>query len=54
MLPDTLARAALKGLKISDYLDRNDAYGYFAGLGDLLTTGPNFTNVNDFRVVLVL
>jgi hydroxypyruvate reductase len=35
-------------------LDRNDAYGFFAGVGDLFTTGPTFTNVNDFRAILVL
>jgi hypothetical protein len=27
--PDTLARARAKGLKVDQYLDRNDAYGYF-------------------------
>ncbi|MDO9196460.1 glycerate kinase [Rhodoferax sp.] len=52
--PATLSRALLKGMKIDDYLDRNDAYGYFSGLGDLVSTGPTFTNVNDFRAVLVL
>ena len=52
--PDTLQRAATAGLKLTDHLDRNDAYGYFAALGDLVTTGPTFTNVNDFRAVLVL
>jgi hydroxypyruvate reductase len=31
----------------------NDAYGYFAALGDLLVTGPTRTNVNDFRAILV-
>ena len=41
-------------MKIDHYLDRNDAYGYFDALGDLVVTGPSFTNVNDFRVVLVL
>ena len=51
--PDTLSRARLKGMNIDDYADRNDAYGYFAGVGDLVITGPSFTNVNDFRVVLV-
>jgi glycerate-2-kinase len=30
-----------------------DAYGFFAGLGDLVVTGPTFTNVNDFRAVYV-
>jgi hydroxypyruvate reductase len=52
--PDTLQRAADAGLKLADHLDRNDAYGYFAALGDLVVTGPTFTNVNDFRAILVL
>jgi glycerate 2-kinase len=39
---------------LADHLDRNDAYGYFAALGDLVVNGPTFTNVNDFRAVLVL
>jgi hydroxypyruvate reductase len=52
--PDTLARAGALGMKIDQYLDRNDAYGYFHTLGDLVITGPSFTNVNDFRVVLIL
>ncbi|MFP5474629.1 MAG: MOFRL family protein, partial [Gammaproteobacteria bacterium] len=52
--PDTLARAAQRGLKLSDHLDRNDAYGFFDALGDLLVTGPTHTNVNDFRALLVM
>ena len=52
--PDTLARARALGLNGRDLLDRNDAYTFFAGLGDLLVTGPTFTNVNDFRALLVL
>jgi len=52
--PATLSRALALGMKIDAYLDRNDAYAYFAGLGDLVTTRPTFTNVNDFRAVLVL
>jgi hydroxypyruvate reductase len=31
----------------------NDAYGFFAGLGDLVITGPTLTNVNDFRAILI-
>jgi glycerate-2-kinase len=30
------------------------AYGFFAPLGDLLVPGPTFTNVNDFRALLVV
>jgi glycerate 2-kinase len=52
--PDTLARARAQGLRVDDALERNDAWSYFAGLDDLLTTGPTYTNVNDFRVLLVL
>jgi len=52
--PDTLARASAAGLKIADHLARNDAYGFFDPLGDLVVTGPTHTNVNDFRAVLVL
>ena len=52
--PDTLARAAAAGMKAAEYLDRNDAYSFFSGLGDLVVPGPTFTNVNDFRALLVL
>ncbi|MDR2335112.1 MAG: glycerate kinase [Burkholderiaceae bacterium] len=52
--PDTLSRAEATGYKVADALDRNDAYGYFAAIGDLLVTGPTNTNVNDFRAILVL
>lgn len=52
--PDTLARAQAQGLKAADFLDRNDAYNYFAPLGDLVVPGPTYTNVNDFRALLIL
>ena len=52
--PDTLNRALTKGNKVSEFLDRNDAYSYFEALGDLVITGPTFTNVNDFRALLIL
>jgi hydroxypyruvate reductase len=52
--PDTLARALAQGMKIAGYLDRNDAYGYFDPLGDLVVTGPTYTNVNDFRAILIV
>jgi glycerate 2-kinase len=52
--PSTLQRAGALGLKASDFLDRNDAYNFFKPLGDLVVTGPTFTNVNDFRAVLIL
>jgi hydroxypyruvate reductase len=52
--PDSLARAASLGLKAADFLDRNDAYNFFKPLGDLVVPGPTFTNVNDFRALLIL
>jgi hydroxypyruvate reductase len=51
--PETLQRAAALGLNARDALERNDAYTFFSQLGDLLVTGPTFTNVNDFRAVLI-
>ena len=51
--PDTLARATAKGLDARRLLAANDAYRLFAGLGDLVVTGPTRTNVNDYRVILV-
>jgi hydroxypyruvate reductase len=51
--PDTLSRALALGHKIDAYLQRNDAYGYFEALGDLVITGPTHTNVNDFRAIWV-
>jgi hydroxypyruvate reductase len=52
--PDTLARAAALGLQAAAHLDRHDSYPFFEALGDLVKPGPTFTNVNDFRAVLVL
>ncbi len=51
--PDSLARAAALGLDARALLADNDAYGFFAALGDLLVTGPTRTNVNDFRAILI-
>jgi glycerate 2-kinase len=52
--PDTLVRAEAAGRTLVDHLDRNDAYGYFDAIGDLLVTGPTHTNVNDFRALVIL
>jgi hydroxypyruvate reductase len=52
--PDTLARATQARVSLADCLDRNDAVGFFAPLGDVFTTGPTHTNVNDFRAMLIL
>ena len=52
--PDTLARALVRGVKATEMLGRNDAFGFFEAVGDLVVTGPTLTNVNDFRAVLIL
>lgn len=52
--PDTIARAKALGLDPAAMLANNDAFGFFSALGDLVTTGPTRTNVNDFRAILAL
>ncbi len=54
LTPDTLARAVKAGLNARQHLDAHDAASFFEPLGDLLQTGPTFTNVNDFRALLVM
>lgn len=49
----TLARARRLGLDPAAFLAENDSTGFFERLGDLLQPGPTFTNVNDFRAILV-
>ncbi|MGK2921781.1 MAG: glycerate kinase type-2 family protein [Methyloceanibacter sp.] len=51
--PDTLKRAEKAGLNAKAMLADNDPYTFFAGLGDLLETGPTMTNVNDLRAILI-
>jgi hydroxypyruvate reductase len=52
--PDTLLRAAGRGIGAKARLADNDGHGFFAALGDQVVTGPTLTNVNDFRAILVL
>jgi len=54
LAPDSLPRAGKKKLNAAKLLDDNDGYGYFSALGDLVVTGPTRTNVNDYRVILVM
>lgn len=53
IFPDTLARATKHGLDAKSCLLRHDSGTFFNFMGDLLQTGPSYTNVNDFRVILV-
>jgi glycerate 2-kinase len=52
--PDSLVRAAARGLDARACLAANDSYTLFAALGDLVITGPTRTNVNDFRALLIV
>src|SRR5215210_3974013 len=54
LAPDTLARAAGRGIGAKARLADNDGHGFFEALGDQVVTGPTLTNVNDFRAILVL
>jgi hydroxypyruvate reductase len=51
--PTTLARAKALGLDPAAFLAANDSSEFFGQLGDLVVPGPTFTNVNDFRAILV-
>ncbi len=51
--PETLSRASVAGLDAALFLERNDSSGFFNALGDLVKTGPTYTNVNDFRAIIV-
>ena len=53
LTPSTLDRARAKGIAPAKALDANDGHGFFQALGDSVVTGPTYTNVNDFRAVLI-
>ena len=50
---DTATRAKALGLDPAAFLNNNDSTGFFEALGDLLKPGPTYTNVNDFRAIVV-
>jgi hydroxypyruvate reductase len=54
LAPDSLMRARSQAIDPRASLERNDGHGFFEALGDAVVTGPTFTNVNDFRAILVL
>jgi glycerate 2-kinase len=49
----TLERAKSRGLDPAAFLADNDSTGFFNGIGDLFRPGPTFTNVTDFRAMIV-
>jgi glycerate 2-kinase len=53
LAPDTLLRARSLGLDALGKLDDNDSFSFFDALGSTLVTGPTFTNINNFRAMLI-
>ena len=49
----TGTRARALGLDPAAFLLDNDSTTFFSRLGDLVTPGPTYTNVNDFRAILI-
>jgi glycerate 2-kinase len=49
----TLGRARAAGLDPAAFLADNNSTGFFNGIGDLFEPGPTFTNVTDFRAIVV-
>ena len=50
---ESVARARARGLDPAAFLADNNSTGFFTALGDLLEPGPTYTNVNDFRAIIV-
>lgn len=53
LAPDTLALAQARGLAAQAHLDANDSATLLDAAGALVHTGATFTNINDFRALLV-
>ncbi|MEO3689842.1 glycerate kinase type-2 family protein [Roseateles paludis] len=51
--PDSLARLRAAGLDPDACLHAHDSASAFDAIGDIVSSGPTFTNVNDFRALLV-
>jgi glycerate 2-kinase len=50
--PDSLARARAAGIDLAAYQLDNRSHDVFEAIGDLVITGPTFTNLNDLRIIL--
>ena len=48
-----LAWIVAAGLDPAAFLADNNSTGFFNGIGDLFRPGPTFTNVTDFRAIVV-
>lgn len=52
--PGSMKRAKELGLNASSFLANNDAYTFFQQIDALVITGPTYTNINDYRAILIL
>lgn len=52
--PDTFAQSIESGLNAEEMLQANNAQEFFRSLDKLVTTGPTRTNVNDFRLAMLI
>lgn len=52
--PDTLACAKAQGISAKSMLADNNSYNFFKGIDDLVVPGPTHTNVNDYRVFIIV
>lgn len=50
---ETAARARAIGLDPAHFLAENNSTAFFTSVGGLLTPGPTYTNINDFRAILI-
>jgi len=51
--PHSLVQGSATGLSALACLDQNDSASFLEVAGGLVHTGPTFTNINDFRAVLI-
>lgn len=49
---ETLGRARAAGMDPADFLERSDAYNFFARLGDAIMSGPTGNNLRDLRILI--
>ena len=52
-MPDTLEKALKLNIDPKSYLEDHDSYSFFEKTQSLIKTGPTYTNVNDFRAILI-
>jgi len=51
--PGMLEHAQCNGLNSSRSIEENDTFSFFDAIGATVVTGPTYTNINDFRAVLI-